>query len=346
MKGLAVEHVSHTFGDKRTLCDVSLTVKPGELVCLLGPSGCGKTTLLRLAAGLEGLQVGRITIGADTVAAPGVNVPPEKRGVGLMFQDFALFPHLSILDNVMFGLEGLKADEAQRRAMAMLDRVGMADFANAYAHTLSGGQQQRVALARALAPRPRVMLLDEPFSDLDTTLRAQVREETVAILKESGPATLLVTHDPEEAMAMADRIKVMDGEGRIVQAGTPEEIYFSPANSYVASLFGKLNRMTGTVEAEQVKTPLGTVPAKGFADGADVEILVRPEGIGFAESGAPVEVAEARLLGRRSQLRLRSRGSDGGHEFVAHVQGGFRHSGDCPAAVSFDPAHTFVFART
>ncbi|MEE9220820.1 MAG: ATP-binding cassette domain-containing protein, partial [candidate division NC10 bacterium] len=180
--------VSHAFDGHGVLDNVSLTIPEGELVCLLGPSGCGKTTLLRIAAGLERLQQGRVFIDEAVVAEPGKHTPPEHRGIGLMFQDYALFPHLSILSNVTFGLPSPKS-AARARAMEMLDQVGMADYAGKYPHMLSGGQQQRVALARALAPRPRLLLLDEPFSGLDVNLRMQIREETVVVLKNTGAAT-------------------------------------------------------------------------------------------------------------------------------------------------------------
>ncbi|MEQ9575581.1 MAG: ABC transporter ATP-binding protein [Rhodospirillales bacterium] len=241
--GLHMLNVSHAFGDNTVVSGVSVFVNPGELVCLLGPSGCGKTTLLRLAAGLETLQVGRITIGEDTVADGhgGAQMPPEKRNVGLMFQDFALFPHLTVYENIVFGL----ADKDRTRrdwARGTLATMGLGDYADTFPHTLSGGQQQRVALLRALAPAPRVLLLDEPFSGLDVNRRAQIRQDTFHILSRSGIATLMVTHDPEEAMFMADRILVMQ-HGRIVQSGTPVEIYFHPQTVFVAELFGPVNRL-------------------------------------------------------------------------------------------------------
>ncbi len=196
MKGLHMHGVNHAYGIHRVLNNAALLVPAGELVCLLGPSGCGKTTLLRLAAGLEKLQEGTISINGEIVAEPGRHVPPEHRGIGLMFQDYALFPHMNVVDNVTFGLKGAPAAEARRRAMDMLEQVGMTAHAAKYPHMLSGGQQQRVALARALAPGPKLLLLDEPFSGLDTNMRARIREETLAVLRRSGVATLMVTHDP------------------------------------------------------------------------------------------------------------------------------------------------------
>ena len=292
MKGLHAHGISHFYGRHQVLNNVSLTIPAGELVCLLGPSGCGKTTLLRIAAGLERLQEGRVVIDDKVVAEPGKHLPPEERGVGLMFQDYALFPHLSNLRNVAFGLARPKSGAARRRAMEMLEQVGMADHAEKYPHMLSGGQQQRVALARALAPEPRLVLLDEPFSGLDVNLRAEIREETVAVLKNTGVATLMVTHDPEEAMFMADRIKILGEGGTILQSGRPADIYYRPADEFVSRLFGPMNKIRGVVRAGQVDSPFGPIAVKGIEDGRTVSILVREEGVvvdleGQGREGAP-----------------------------------------------------------
>ena len=218
---LGLEGVGHSYdGVLEVVSGFSLGVGAGEIVCLLGPSGCGKSTVLRLAAGLETLQRGRIQLRGETVAdgESGVGQPPERRNVGLVFQDFALFPHLTVARNVAFGLADLPEHQRGQRALEALAQVGMAAYAGSYPHALSGGQQQRVALARALAPRPSVMLLDEPFSGLDARLREQIRDDTLRVLKRSGAATLLVTHDPEEAMFMADRIYLMQA-GKLIQSG-------------------------------------------------------------------------------------------------------------------------------
>ncbi|MEP6146975.1 MAG: ABC transporter ATP-binding protein, partial [Nisaea sp.] len=197
---LRLESVSHQFDGMRVVDDLTLDIAQGEVLCLLGPSGCGKTTALRIAAGLEPLQTGRILMGDTEVAGPGLQTPPEERGIGLVFQDYALFPHLNIIDNVAFGLSEFAKPVRREKALTELRRVGMHGAADKFPHELSGGQQQRVALARALAPNPRIILLDEPYSGLDSALRAQVRDDVLHLLKESGAATLMVTHDPEEAM--------------------------------------------------------------------------------------------------------------------------------------------------
>ncbi len=240
MKGLHVVGVSHAYGDKQVLDNASLLIPAGEVVCLLGPSGSGKTTLLRLAGGLERLQKGRIAIDDEIVADKDTHVAPEHRGIGLMFQDYALFPHLYIIDNVTFGLFGQPKDQARRRAMDMLDQVGMTRHATSYPHRLSGGQQQRVALVRALATRPTLLLLDEPLSHLDPELRDSVRTELLKLFRETDTTVLFVSHDIEDAMAMADRMVVMR-EGAAEQIGTPGEVYDRPVSQHVARLFGKTN---------------------------------------------------------------------------------------------------------
>ena len=316
MSGLAMEGVSHRFGPILAVDDVSLEAAPGEVVALLGPSGCGKTTVLRLAAGLEAVQSGRVEISGVEVAGPARSLPPEARSVGLVFQDFALFPHLDAVGNVAFGLAGRPAAERRRAAAAALERVGLAGRAGAWPHMLSGGERQRVALARALAPAPRVMLLDEPFSGLDTALRGALREETARILREAGTPTLLVTHDPEEAMLAADRVAVMRA-GRILQCGAPDEIYRAPADAFCAALLGPLQGFDGVARGGRVATPLGPIAAPGLADGAPAQALVRPEGVLLgAADGVPATVREVRSLGRSGLVALVL---DGGREVRARV---------------------------
>jgi iron(III) transport system ATP-binding protein len=322
-------------------------IPAGELVCLLGPSGCGKTTLLRLAAGLERLQKGKIVINEEVVADAGMNLPPEHRGIGLMFQDYALFPHLSIIDNVTFGLTGMGPAKARRRAMDMLDQVGMTRHAANHPHMLSGGQQQRIALARALAPGPKLLLLDEPFSGLDTNMRERIREETLGILRQSGGATMMVTHDPEEAMFMADRIKILGADGRILQAGRPHDIYYHPQHEFVAKLFGRVNRFDSVVVGRRAQTPLGWVDAPNLGEGMPVEVLVRPEGIILESNGgegAVVEVLSTHLLGHDNIARVRL-SSDGGagRDMYARVHHLFEPEFSHRIEARIDPAYAFVF---
>jgi iron(III) transport system ATP-binding protein len=305
MNDLVMAHVSHAFGAGAPVVDdVSLEVPAGRIVCLLGPSGCGKTTTLRLAAGLEVLQVGRISIGGKVVAEPGISLPPERRGVGMVFQDFALFPHLSVGQNVAFGLVG-SAAARRETALAYLERVGMAGFVDAFPHTLSGGEQQRVALARALAPRPLAMLLDEPFSGLDTRLREAIRQDTLALLHGDAAATLMVTHDPEEAMFMADAIAVMRA-GRIVQVGSPAEVYRRPVDRFVAEFLSDTNALSARVgDDRRVETAYGTLGPVELAPGTPVDVLLRPEAVELNGAGVPAEVLSVRMLGAMALVELR-----------------------------------------
>jgi iron(III) transport system ATP-binding protein len=263
---------------------------------VLGPSGSGKSTLLRLVAGLERLQRGAIAIAGRTVSAPGLHVPPERRPVGFVFQDYALFPHLDARHNVAFGMAHLPRRQRLRTADALLERVGLASHARAMPHTLSGGQQQRVALARALARRPQVMLLDEPFSGLDRQLRSDVRRITLELLRESGAATLMITHDPEEALLVGDRLSVLRA-GRLLQSGAPEEIFRRPHCRQVAEVFGPVNRLDARARSGRVASPWGDLAARA-PDGCplegSVEVLIRPDALVLARANGAVPPATAR----------------------------------------------------
>ena len=247
MAKLEIENLSHSYGTKEVIKNLSLNVEEGQVACLLGPSGCGKTTLLRLVAGLTSLQAGRIRLGEVVISesAGRIEIPPEKRNVGFMFQDYALFPHLDVLHNITFGLNNPSSEKLAeiQRTMIQMDIVELTD---AYPHTLSGGQQQRVALLRALAPLPRLLLLDEPFAGLDINLRVQVREDTLRLIKQMGVTTLMVTHDPQEAMYMADHILIMR-DGKVEQSGSPREIYQFPATEFAARFVGQTNILQGIV---------------------------------------------------------------------------------------------------
>jgi iron(III) transport system ATP-binding protein len=293
---LAFDRISHAFGpDSETLHEVTLTAEPGEVLCLLGPSGSGKTTLLRIAAGIETQTSGRVLLNDREIAGPSVFVPPEQRSIGLVFQDFALFPHLSILDNVRFGLTALSREEGRREAMIALERVGLQPYARSYPHVLSGGEQQRVALARALAPRPAVLLMDEPFSGLDSRLKDTVRAETLAILRHSRATAIVVTHDAEEAMRVGDRIALLR-DGALKQSGRAEELYLKPADLFVAGFFSELNVFDARAAGGFADTPVGKVAAAGFSDGTAVSVAIRTSGIDLSEAEGETE---ARVLSRR-----------------------------------------------
>ena len=340
---LQFERISKRFERTAAVSDVSLDLNPGEIACLLGPSGCGKTTLLRIAAGIERPDDGRLLFDGVEMAGPGRFVPPEKRNIGLMFQDFALFPHLSIIDNVAFGLSALPREEAKRVALHALDRVGLARYAQSYPHHLSGGEQQRVALARAVVPRPQVMLMDEPFSGLDQRLRESVRAETLALLRETRASCLLVTHDPVEAMGLADRIFLMR-QGRLVQAGTPEELYRNPADAAAVRFFSDVNEMTGRVSGGQVATPLGVFAAPPGFSAPVATVLIRPRGIAVAKDGQGVEalVTEARFEGDDIRCRLVFPGIEAPVTALADAREGLARGQT--RTFSIDRNHVFVFA--
>ncbi|MFN0072253.1 MAG: ABC transporter ATP-binding protein [Chloroflexota bacterium] len=348
LPAVTVEDVTHHYGSVRAVNAVSLAIHPGEVVCLLGPSGCGKTTLLRLVAGLELLQDGRILLGNLVVASRTHVVPPERRQVGMLFQDYALFPHLTVGQNVAFGLRSMPESEKRKRTLMLLQRVQVAEMVDRYPHTLSGGQQQRVALARALAPGPRVMLLDEPFSGLDTRLREEVRDETLAVLKESGATALMVTHDPAEAMAMGDRVAVMRS-GEIQQIGTPDEVYSHPATPFVAETLGPVNRLEGVVQDGHLRTQLGIIQSRHATEGARVSVLVRPEGIALlrdaelADDCATARVVSVRRLGPISIVEIASLDVPD-HQLTRAIEFGAASVsvGDI-VAISVDPRHAFVF---
>ncbi len=308
---LAFESVARRFEGTDALNGVSLAVDPGEIVCLLGPSGSGKTTLLRIASGIERPTGGRVLIDGVEVAGPSAFVPPESRGVGLMFQDFALFPHLTIAQNVSFGLRRLSQSEKRAEALSVLDRVGLSRLADAYPSTLSGGEQQRVALARAILPRPRVMLMDEPFSGLDVQLREQLQGETLKLLAETRATCLMVTHSPDEAMRMADRIAVMRN-GRIVQVGRAEELYRNPADLFVARLFSEINEIAMTVTRGGLKTPVGTFAAPDLIEGEPARLCIRRSAIRVAApgSGLQARVLKRRFLGDTMRVELAVEGFD------------------------------------
>jgi len=269
---IRLERVSKRFGAVRAVDGADLEVGRGEFVALLGPSGCGKTTLLRLIAGFEAPDEGAVRVGERHVAGPAW-VPPERRRVGMVFQDYALFPHLTVARNVGYGLARRDRASRVREALAL---VGLDGLEDRYPHELSGGQQQRVALARALAPEPEVVLLDEPWSNIDPVLRDSMRDELAGILRATGATVLLVTHEQEEAFSLADRVALMRA-GRIVQAGAPEEVYYGPATRWAAEFVGAANLLPGLLADGRVETQVGSFTAPNGDAPGEVEVLVRPE---------------------------------------------------------------------
>ncbi len=314
---LEVQRLSRIYGGRAVVDDVSLSIAAGQVTCLLGPSGCGKSTTLRIIAGVDRQDAGRIVSDGKVVSDDVLHLPPEERAIGLMFQDFALFPHLSVADNVAFGLPHC-APGRMMRVDQLLERVALSGFGPKFPHELSGGEQQRVALARALAPSPRILLMDEPFSGLDERLRDGIRDDTLALLKEEGAAVLLVTHEPHEAMRMADEIALMRG-GRIVQSGAPYNIYNAPIDRQAAGFFSDINVLEAVVDGALTDTPFGQFLTPGFPNGTPIDIVIRPQHLklDFDRNGhgprptvkdgtaALGTVMRSRFMGRESLVEFR-----------------------------------------
>ena len=319
---LTARGLTRVLGGREVVRDVSLALRPGSVTCLLGPSGCGKSTTLRMLAGVERQDAGTVELGGRTVADRRTFLPPESRSVGMMFQDFALFPHLTAARNVAFGLRGPRRARMER-ARELLEKVGMRHHADDLPHQLSGGEQQRVALVRALAPRPAVMLMDEPFSGLDNRLRDGIRDETLDILKAEGTAVLLVTHEPNEAMRMADEIILMR-DGRIVQQGAPYNIYHSPVDAAAAAFFSDVNVIRAVCRGSLTDTPFGAFLTPGHPDGSPVEIVFRPQhvGIDFDRGGSgPHPTPQLGTPARGTVRRARFMGTESLVEFVMDHDG-------------------------
>ncbi len=343
---LEVEKLEVGYDDQQVLNQLSFSLQPGQIGCVLGPSGCGKTTVLRAIAGFEPVWRGRILIDDIEVSSRKFNLPPEKRNIGMVFQDFALFPHLRVDDNVRFGLKGLSRKEQQVRIHELLAIVGMPAYAQAYPHQLSGGQQQRIALARALAPRPRILLLDEPFSNMDVELREQLAREVRSILKQENNTAILVTHNQNEAFAMADQIYVMN-EGSIVQQGSGYDLYHQPANRFVADFIGQGVIIPATVEGPtSVKTGLGVIQGNykiSAEPGSMVDILIRPDDvIHDDESDESAIVVEKAFRGADFLYFLRM---DSGIEVMCLAPSHHNHKINERIGIRLNLDHLVIFAR-
>ncbi|WP_298301284.1 ABC transporter ATP-binding protein [uncultured Erythrobacter sp.] len=307
---LEFRHIAHAYigraGRVEALSDIAFTAPSGKITCLLGSSGSGKSTLLNLAAGLLPVQAGSILAGDREMAAPGLNPPPEARPIGLVFQDGALFPHMTIAKNIAFGLSGGGTDAEIEE---WLERVGLAGLGQRFPHELSGGQQQRAALARAMAPEPQVLLMDEPFASVDIVLRRRLRRDCRRLLREAGTTTILVTHDPEEALDIADHIAVMEG-GRIIQFGTPEDLHERPASSSVGAIFGGAQVVAAKLQDEALKTSLGDWPLSCIAgdlpDAGEIDLLVHAESLECVRDDSGLVVVDVHPLGVASRLALRT----------------------------------------
>lgn len=348
---LEFRNVFKSFDGKKTVLeDINFKLNEGDILCLLGASGCGKSTTLRIASGIERESTGEVYSFGEMMSSPHCFVPPEARNIGLMFQDFALFPHMNVAQNIGFGLRS----PAPERVNELLERINLSGYQNKYPHELSGGEQQRVALARALAVRPKTLLMDEPFSGLDDRLRDLVRENCLEIVREEKMSALLVTHDPSEAMQIADHIVLMR-DGRIVQEGAPYNIYNNPVDAKAAAFFSDINHITGFVKNSQVDTPFGRFFAPGYLDGDKVDIVIRPQHIRIdfdrgglrptptAKDGAAARgfVERARYLGRESLVKFRLEATN--EPILASVRNVFLPNPGTPFWLSIRRDKCYVF---
>ncbi|MGH7751751.1 MAG: ABC transporter ATP-binding protein, partial [Gemmatimonadales bacterium] len=293
-EAIVCEEVSVRFREVRAVDRANLVVEPGEVMALLGPSGCGKTTLLRAIAGLQRANAGTVRLGGTVLQAEGTFVAPHRRDIGLVFQEYALFPHMTVAGNVGYGMP--RGDASRARVKELLAMGGLMGLEHRYPHQLSGGQQQRVAVLRSLAPRPKALLLDEPFSNLDATLRVSMRAQVAEMLRSEGVTALLVTHDRADAFSVADRVAVMT-VGQVQQVGTAEELYFRPRTMAAAAICGDVQYVAGTLKGGYVETALGRLACCGDVTEGQVRALVRPEWIALAGEGAPGEIVGASLEG-------------------------------------------------
>jgi len=345
--GMRLENISYTVAGEKILDDITLEVEPGQVICLLGPSGSGKTSLLRVAAGLIEDADGRVLIDGRIVSDENHLVPPEKRGVGLVFQDYALFPHLTIGQNVQFGLTAMNRAEAKDQAMRVLSRVGLEDRADDYPHVLSGGEQQRVALARALAPRPGILLMDEPFSGLDSRLRDQIRQHSLDLLRETRSTAIIVTHDAEEALRVGDQIALIQ-DGKLVQQGTGRDLYYNPKNLFVAAFFSEINVFAAEIRGGKVNTVFGAhetdlgTDLKAFAAVRQSDISIKP--YIKDKPGVPGRIVTRRFLGTSELVDV---AVEGLHQpLQARVRPGVLQRDETAVLLSIDPDLMMIFPQS
>jgi iron(III) transport system ATP-binding protein len=341
---LELRHVTCAYEAGRpAISDISLTAQEGDILCLLGPSGCGKTTTLRAIAGFESITAGEIYLQGRLVSSPSVLAPTEQRRIGMVFQEYALFPHLRVADNVAFGLRRLPTDQRATQVETMLAMVGLTGFERRYPHELSGGQQQRVALARALAPKPVMLLLDEPFSNLDPDMTGKMREDLLHLLRHTNTTALLVTHDHDEAFAMADRIAVLNN-GRLEQLDVPEAIYHTPATPFVADFVGQADFIPGLVDHGTVLTELGIFPNESeHRTGAKVVVMIRPDDIHIVPSDQAKATISARQF--RGSENLYTIALPSGHLVHSSASSTSVYSIGTPVELSVIATHTVLFPQ-
>ena len=346
MFAIEIESLNHSIKNKEILKNINFKLKKEKVACILGPSGSGKTTLLKLIAGLERVQKGFIRINDKEVSSENYHLPTEKRNIGFLFQDYALFPHLTVKQNLEYPINFKKSNHTIED---IIELIKLPNSLKKYPHELSGGEQQRVALARSIISNPDLLLLDEPFSSLDLNLREEVRDDTLHLLEKSNVSTIVVTHDPFEAMFISNQINIMDTSGHIIQSGTPAELYNNPKNSYVAEFFGETNRFSGVVNNSFIDTPVGKIKAPNNLENKNVEVHIRPKGIKLNEQPTPVNgikgtVMASKLIGSFSFVHLSV--LDKNNEIVhihSHMPPNFNPKQSSAVEIEIDQKEIFIF---
>ncbi len=349
MFALRINNLSHKINNNNILQNISLEIKDDKIACILGPSGCGKTTLLKLIAGLENIQEGKIYIKNNLVSSPNKQVKTEERNIGFLFQDFALFPHLNVEQNLQFAIKNNGNSINDIKEIVQLIKLPFA--LKKYPHELSGGEQQRVALARAIISKPDLLLLDEPFSSLDLSLKEEIRDDTLHLLQKFNTSVMIVTHDPFEAMFISNKIYILEENGTIVQSGSPNDLYNNPISPYVTSFFGETNKFLGIVNNSQVKTSIGTIPIKNIPDTKKVEIHARPQAIRLTQEKTPVNgikgtVMASKLMGSYSFIHLSVLDKNNNVIHVhSHMPPNFNPKQSTAVGIEIDTEKIFIFPK-
>ena len=346
MLAVRINNLSYSMNEKKILNNINLQLEKEKIACILGPSGCGKTTLLKLIAGLSKVQEGEIFLNENLVSSSNIHLKTEKRKIGFLFQDYALFPHQTVKQNLQFAI---KDKSTSHRVEEIMDVIKLSDSLEKYPHELSGGEQQRVALARSIIAKPDLLLLDEPFSSLDLNLKEEVRDDTLHLLQKSNISVLLVTHDPFEAMFISNQINIMNKNGEIVQSGSPTDLYNLPNSSYVANFFGETNKFQGVVKDTIVETPVGEFKVENSLESKNVDIFIRPEAVKLSKEQTPVNgikgtVMASKLMGTYSFIHLSvlSKNNEVVHVH-SHMPPNFLPHQSSAVGIEIDKEQTFIF---
>ena len=346
MLAVRINNLSYSMNEKKILNNINLQLEKEKIACILGPSGCGKTTLLKLIAGLSKVQEGEIFLNENLVSSSNIHLKTEKRKIGFLFQDYALFPHQTVKQNLQFAI---KNKSTSHRVEEIMDVIKLSDSLEKYPHELSGGEQQRVALARSIIAKPDLLLLDEPFSSLDLNLKEEVRDDTLHLLQKSNISVLLVTHDPFEAMFISNQINIMNKNGEIVQSGSPTDLYNLPNSSYVANFFGETNKFQGVVKDTIVETPVGEFKVENSLESKNVDIFIRPEAVKLSKEQTPVNgikgtVMASKLMGTYSFIHLSvlSKNNEVVHVH-SHMPPNFLPNQSSAVGIEIDKEQTFIF---